>query len=292
VPLFPPGTPVTVLVDGRPLAAYTRAYLIGNRVYAAVSPLLTRLADRLWVDGDVLVVERDGRRVRTLLQGGYVRAGVVLRGLGVPAHYEPAGHRLIVTTPLPAPVASPTPFNSAVPRVAPSAVFTPLEPATPRPIWTGSPLPRRTAVPVPPPYRQGLRTHLARDAPCDGCGNASLRNSRADHGHHPDGICAGVADVSDHLIEIGRCRRGVDRGVLADCRGVTVAPRFENRRERFARDANRIDDNVIDRDRIQSQRSQRSVRVAAGKEIDPRGASMLAGTSCQKSRGSSTPRSK
>lgn len=125
MPLFPPGTPVTVLVDGRPLAAYTRAYLIGNRVYAAVSPLLTRLADRLWVDGDVLVVERDGRRVRTLLQGGYVRAGVVLRGLGVPAHYEPAGHRLIVTTPLPAPVASPTPFNSAVPRVAPSAVFTP-----------------------------------------------------------------------------------------------------------------------------------------------------------------------
>ena len=41
----------------------------------------------------MLVVERDGRRVRTLLQGGYVRAGVVLRGLGVPARYEPAGHR-------------------------------------------------------------------------------------------------------------------------------------------------------------------------------------------------------
>ena len=34
VPLFPPGAPVTVLVDGRPLAAYARAYLIGSRVFA------------------------------------------------------------------------------------------------------------------------------------------------------------------------------------------------------------------------------------------------------------------
>lgn len=128
-----------------------RAYIAGNRVYAPVSPLMTRLADRLWVDGNVLVIERDGRRVRTPLHGGYVMAGTVLRGLGVPARYEPASHRFIVTTPLPAPVASPTPFNPAVPSVAPSAVFTPPEPATPRPIWTGSPLPRRTALPLPPP---------------------------------------------------------------------------------------------------------------------------------------------
>jgi hypothetical protein len=97
------------------------------------------------------------------LRAGYVTAGVVLRGLGVAARYDPAGHRLLVTTPLPAPVASPTPFNPAVPSVVPSAVFTPPEPATPRPIWTGSPLPRRTALPVPPPH-QGFGTHLARDA--------------------------------------------------------------------------------------------------------------------------------
>jgi hypothetical protein len=146
-----------------------RAYLAGNRIYAPVSPLLTRLADRLWVDGDVVVVERDGRRVRTLLRDGYVTAGVVLRGLGIPARYVPGEHRLIVTTPLAAVVASPTPFNPAVPTVAPSAVFTPMETPTPRPVWTGSPLPRRTALPVPPPQSSALRNehHLSGKALVD-----------------------------------------------------------------------------------------------------------------------------
>jgi hypothetical protein len=145
------------VVDGRPLAAYVRAYLADDRIYAPVSPLFTRLADRMWVDGNVLVVERGGRRVRTPLHDGYVMAGAVLRGLGVPARYDGAAHRLLVTTPSAAPVASPTLFNPAVPTAAPSAVFTPSEPPTPRPVWTGSPLPRRTALPVPPPRSLSLR---------------------------------------------------------------------------------------------------------------------------------------
>jgi hypothetical protein len=148
-----------VVIDGRPLAAYGRAYLAGGRVFAPVAPLLTRLADGFWFEGETLVVERAGRRVRvrlapvfsSQLAGAYVPAGPVLRALGASARYEQSGHRLIVSVPLRAVVASPTPFNPALPSIAPSAVFTPMPAATPRPIWTGSPLPRRTALPLPPP---------------------------------------------------------------------------------------------------------------------------------------------
>lgn len=158
MPLFPPGSPVAVVIDGRPLAAYARAYLAGGRVFAPVVPLFTRVADRFWFVDDTIVVQRDGHVVRVrlvprfggALNGTYVPAGPVLRDLGATVRYEPDTHRLIVRMP-PAAVTSPTPFNPLTPSVAPSAVFTPAEPATPRPLWTGSPLPRRTALPFPPP---------------------------------------------------------------------------------------------------------------------------------------------
>ena len=160
MPLFPPPTPVTVLVDGRPLAAYERAYVARGRVFAPVSPLLTRVVDRLWFDG-----QHDGARARRAarsralppaaaarLENAYVMVGPVLRELGIAVRYEAAGQRLSVSTPGHGAVASPTPFNPAAPTVAPSAVFTPAEPSTPRPLWTGSPLPRRTPLPHPPPF--------------------------------------------------------------------------------------------------------------------------------------------
>ncbi len=159
VPLFPPEAPVAVSVDGRPLSAYVRAYLSGGRVYVPVAPLLTGLADRLWFDGDTMVVQRAGRTVRIRLEprfraelrGAYVPAAAALRALGARVLYDGAHHRLTVTVSLRAVVASPTPFNAAAPSVAPSAVFTPFTPPTPRPLWTGSPMPRRTALPFPPP---------------------------------------------------------------------------------------------------------------------------------------------
>jgi len=149
-----------VIVDGRPLAAYVRAYLSGGRVYAPIAPLLTRLADRFWFDRDSFVAQRADRVVRVALvpryrgelDGTYVPAGPVLQALGASVRYDAMGHRLIVTLPRRGGVTSPTPFNPAAPSVGPNAVFTPLWPQTPRPIWTGSPLPRRTALPFPPPF--------------------------------------------------------------------------------------------------------------------------------------------
>jgi hypothetical protein len=159
VPLFPPGAPVTVLIDGRPLRAYARAYVANGRVFAPVDPLLTRLADRLWFEGNTLVVQRGERRVRVPVTGGpaaaldgaYVAAGPVLHDLGVAARYDAATHRLLVRAGERESVASPTPFNAAAPAVAPTAVFTSSPEPTPRPVWTGSPMPRRTALPYPPP---------------------------------------------------------------------------------------------------------------------------------------------
>lgn len=158
MPLFPPETPVAVLIDGRPLAAYVHAYLAGGRVFAPVTPLLTRLADRVWFDGDTLVFERDGRRIRVRvapvfpgeLDGTYVPAGPVLRALGDSVRYDARSRSLEVRTRAAQSVASPTPFNPAAPSVAPSAVFTPEPAVTPRPAVTGSPLPRRTPLPEVP----------------------------------------------------------------------------------------------------------------------------------------------
>jgi hypothetical protein len=148
-----------VLIDGRPLAAYKHSYLAGGRVFTPVAPLLTRFADRIWFEDETLVLERAGRVVRVhvasafpgTLNSTFVPAGPVLRALGASVHYQPTMHRLIVSTSARIVVASPTPFNPALPSVAPIEVFTPTPPVTPRPIWTGSPLPRRTALPFPPP---------------------------------------------------------------------------------------------------------------------------------------------
>jgi hypothetical protein len=138
---------------------YARAYVTNGRVFAPVDPLLTRLANRLWFDGNTLVVQRDGRRVRiavpggpaTALDGTYVAAGPVLQRLGVAVHYDAAGHRLLVRAGERETVASPTPFDAAAPEVPRTDVFTPSPVPSPRPIWTGSPMPRRTALPFPPP---------------------------------------------------------------------------------------------------------------------------------------------
>ncbi len=167
MPLFPPGAPVTVVLDGRPLAAYVRAYVAGGRVFTPVVPLITRLANRLWFDGGTLVIEREGRSVRVRLASSgaqpldvaYVPAAATLRALGASVRYEPDAHRLLVSMPAREVVASPTPFNAALPQVAPSAVFTALPPPAPRPVWTGSPLPRRTPLPAPP-HDWGTRTTL------------------------------------------------------------------------------------------------------------------------------------
>lgn len=155
MPIFPPD-PVTILVNGRPLEGYSRAYVAQDRVFVPVEPLMTRVADRIWYEGDSLVIQRGARSVRVRLgeapaelDSTFVPAGAVLRALGVSVWFEPREHRLVVRLPSHA-VGTPTPFDPGAPSVPPAAVFTPVPPQTPRPVWTGSPLPRRTPLPIPP----------------------------------------------------------------------------------------------------------------------------------------------
>jgi hypothetical protein len=148
-----------VLIDGRPLVGYAHAYLAGGRVFAPIAPLLTGLADRLWFEDGTLVIVRGDRRIRIQLlparasqfDATYVAAAPVLRALGATVRYEAKERRLVVALSTRGVITSPTPFDESVPSVAPTTVFTPMPPSTPRPIWTGSPYPRRTALPFPPP---------------------------------------------------------------------------------------------------------------------------------------------
>jgi hypothetical protein len=158
VSVFPPGALVSVRIDGRPLPSYARAYVADGRVYATVRPLLADLADRLWFEGNVLVIVRDGRTVRVplgerapdALDSAYVTIAPILRALGESVTYDPGSRSLDVRTAAPQALGSPAPFEPA-PGVSPRTVFTPEPVATPRPVWSGSPLPRRTPLPVSSP---------------------------------------------------------------------------------------------------------------------------------------------
>jgi hypothetical protein len=155
VPLFPPGIPVSVVVDGRSLAAYPGAYLASGRVYASVDPLITGIADRIYYEGRGLVIERGNRRVVVALIGPapaafgslYVMAAPLLRALGASVRFDARSDVLTVRSGRNGELASPTPFGTTLPAATPGTVFTPEPAVTPRPVWTGSPLPRRTPLP-------------------------------------------------------------------------------------------------------------------------------------------------
>jgi hypothetical protein len=158
VTVFPPGAPVTVSLDGRPLPSYVRAYVADGRVFAPVRPLLSHLADRLWFEGNVLVIVRDGRTVRIplgartpdALDSAFVTIVPVLHALGESVTYDARLRLLDVRTTRSYGIATEPPFVPG-PSASPRVVFTPEPIATPRPVWSGSPLPRRTPLPEPPP---------------------------------------------------------------------------------------------------------------------------------------------
>jgi hypothetical protein len=133
---------VAVVIDGAIVPSVPTATLAMGRVLGPPE-LIARFATRVqMLDDGELVVERNGRLCTARAQSGDVLDRVPLeplvRCLGGSSVWDERGH---------------APFDPSAPQVAPTTVFTP-EPAspTPRAIASGSPRPRRTAIPVTPSW--------------------------------------------------------------------------------------------------------------------------------------------
>ncbi|HEY9085731.1 MAG TPA: hypothetical protein VIN40_07335 [Candidatus Tyrphobacter sp.] len=159
MPILPLAAAVTVLLDGRPVPAYARAFASAGRTYAPLAPYVTRIADRLWYEGNTVVIERGARRVRLRLASvapdaldrEYVAIAPVLRGLGASVGYDARARTVDVVSAPGHEIATPAPFDPNAPQVAPRVIFTPVPIPTPRAVWHGPAIPRRTPLPFPEP---------------------------------------------------------------------------------------------------------------------------------------------
>jgi hypothetical protein len=148
-----------VLVDGRLLSSYARAYVQEGRVFMPIAPLMLRVTDRAWFEGSDLVLQRAQRRVRVRIPRGdaqelettFVAVGPLLRQLGDDVIYDARNQRLQIRTPRTTIVTTPTPYLAPATPLQARDVFTPSPKPVPQPTWSGPPLPRRTPLPNPPP---------------------------------------------------------------------------------------------------------------------------------------------
>jgi hypothetical protein len=148
---------VTVVVNGSfvpsdPPASLRDAHVVGGLA------LVARIAERVETAPDGTVIARRGERTCTArpLAGSdpaLVAVAPLARCLGGHVAWDGAGKTLLLAFDGPFEIRTLPPYDPNAPRALPTTVFTP-EPAppTPRVIVTGSPRPRRTAIPVTPSW--------------------------------------------------------------------------------------------------------------------------------------------
>ncbi len=166
---------VVIILNGAIVASAPPAQLLFGHVMAPLAPVVTRFTQRAVLDGDTITLVRNGHtcllRVgsHTIMCNGvagtlpvapFGRGGVafvpvaeVVRALGGAAAYDPHTHIVALDVPPETVLKTPLPFDPNAPQAAPTVIFTPSPspaPATPRPLDSGSPLPRRTAIPALP----------------------------------------------------------------------------------------------------------------------------------------------
>lgn len=175
--IFPLAAVLTVVLDGAPVRSYNAPYLDRGRVMTPIDPYVTAIARSVGYDGRALIIRLGDLFAQVpmgtapppaLYERTYVQLGPIARTLGARVRFDARTQTLYVDTPRMA-LATPTPFNPAVPRVAPREVFTPVPQQTPRPVVSGTPLPRRTPLPAqspPNPDRPArVRSNRAAAAP-------------------------------------------------------------------------------------------------------------------------------
>lgn len=163
--IFPLAAILTVVLDGTPVHSYNEPYLQRGRVMTPIDPYVTAIARSVGYDGRALIVRlgdvfaqvpMDSAPAPERYERTYVELAPIARTLGARVWFDARTRTLFVDTPRVA-LATPTPFNPAVPQVAPRDIFTPTPEQTPRPLVSGTPLPRRTPLPAqspPNPDRQ------------------------------------------------------------------------------------------------------------------------------------------
>jgi hypothetical protein len=162
-----------VLINGAIVAGAPPPRLLFGHVVAPLVPILTRVADRVRLDGDAITVVRGDTTCElrigshamacngaphALPVAPFARADVVFVPLADVATAFGGSiafdaRRRIVAIEMPARTAlqTPQPFDPNAPQVAPTEVFTPAPPpATRPPLESASPQPRRTAIPAIP----------------------------------------------------------------------------------------------------------------------------------------------
>lgn len=150
---------LTVILNGMPVRSYNAPYIRGGHIMVPLDPYVTAIAASIEYDGRALIVRRGDVFAQVAMsaapppgryQSTYVELAPIARTLGARVSFDPQTRTVEIQTPRGA-LATPTPFNPAVPRVAPTAVFTPVPVQTARPSVIGTPLPRRTPLPVQSP---------------------------------------------------------------------------------------------------------------------------------------------
>jgi hypothetical protein len=168
---------VVVILNGAIVASAPPAQLLFGHVMAPLAPVVTHFTQRAVLDGDTITLVRSDRTcvlhvgsdaitcdgvARTLPVAPFGRGGIayvplaeVARALGGVAAYDPHTGIVALDVPPDTVLKTPAPFDPSAPQASPTAIFTPSPvpvpvPATPRPLETGSPQPRRTAIPAIP----------------------------------------------------------------------------------------------------------------------------------------------
>jgi hypothetical protein len=151
---------VIVVVDGVFVPSAPPAVLRDGRV-AAPASVVARIADRVALAADGTLTATRGERSCAARAAGTADPPLftlapLARCLGATSiAFDPRAKTLALAFgAVPVTIRTMAPFDPSSPQVSPTTIFTP-EPATPTPrvIDTGSPRPRRTAIPVfePPP---------------------------------------------------------------------------------------------------------------------------------------------